>query len=166
MARKDIIGFQLAGFANVAANNAEVVQIAGFSNTAKDTLTGFQLSGFINTAKHVKGSQLGFINVCDTIEKGIPIGFISIVRKGYHTFEIGTEYLHQLGPSDNMYYNYYATQVLRHYGGSHWEEWNNKLRDSLVKSQDTKCTRPGAGIFLVIRTRTTGAGCIARRWRP
>ncbi len=89
VARKDITGVQLAGFANVAGNNAKAIQIAGFSNTAKDTLTGFQLSGFINSAKHVKGSQIGFINICDTLEKGIPLGFISIVRKGYHKFEIG-----------------------------------------------------------------------------
>jgi len=89
IARKDIAGLQLAGFANVAGNNAHAVQIAGFSNTAKDTLTGVQISGFVNTAKHVNGSQLGFINICDTIENGIPLGFISIVRKGYHKLEIG-----------------------------------------------------------------------------
>lgn len=89
VARKDIDGFQLAGFANVAANNAHAVQIAGFSNTAKDTLTGVQISGFINTAKHVNGSQIGFINVCDSMENGIPLGFLSIVKKGYHKLEVG-----------------------------------------------------------------------------
>ncbi len=87
--RRYLKGLQLAGFSNVAGDNADAVQIAGFSNNVKDTLTGFQLSGFINTAKHVKGCQLGFINICDSIENGIPIGFISIVRKGYHEFEIG-----------------------------------------------------------------------------
>ena len=86
---RELIGFQLAGFANIAGNSAHGVQIAGFSNTAKDTLTGLQLSSIINRAKHVKGFQVGFINICDTIEKGIPVGFISIVRKGYHKFEIG-----------------------------------------------------------------------------
>ena len=89
VARKDLTGVQHSGFANVAGNNAKAIQIAGFSNTAKDTLTGFQLSGFVNVANHVKGSQIGFINICDTIEKGIPFGFISIVKKGYHKFEIG-----------------------------------------------------------------------------
>ena len=87
--RKEMSGVQLAGFSNVAVNNADALQIAGFSNTAKDTLTGIQLSSFINTAKHVNGFQIGFINVCDSIENGIPIGFISIVRKGYHKLEIG-----------------------------------------------------------------------------
>jgi hypothetical protein len=79
----------LAGFSNVAGANADAVQISSFCNNVKDTLTGLQLSGFLNTAKHVKGCQLGFINICDSIENGIPIGFISIVKKGYHEFEIG-----------------------------------------------------------------------------
>jgi hypothetical protein len=87
--RRELHGFQLTGFSNVVGGNADAVQISGFSNNVKDTLTGLQLSGFLNTAKHVKGCQLGFINICDSIEDGIPIGFISIVKHGYHEFEIG-----------------------------------------------------------------------------
>ncbi len=36
----------------------------------------------------------------------------------------------------NMYYNYYATQVLKHYGGQEWREWNLAMRDFLVESQE------------------------------
>ncbi|NQU20029.1 MAG: terpene cyclase/mutase family protein [Candidatus Nealsonbacteria bacterium] len=41
------------------------------------------------------------------------------------------------GPSTagNMYYNYYATQVMHHYGGEHWKQWNPRMRDWLVGSQ-------------------------------
>jgi hypothetical protein len=35
----------------------------------------------------------------------------------------------------DMYYNYYATQVMKHIGGNTWKEWNVVMRDSLVKSQ-------------------------------
>ena len=38
-------------------------------------------------------------------------------------------------PGPDMYYNYYATQVMKHIGGRTWEEWNVKMRDHLVKSQ-------------------------------
>ncbi|MEX2185173.1 MAG: prenyltransferase/squalene oxidase repeat-containing protein [Pirellulales bacterium] len=49
----------------------------------------------------------------------------------------GVEYIGKTGPSDsNMYYNYYATQVVHHYGGEAWREWNAKMRDSLVESQE------------------------------
>jgi hypothetical protein len=39
--------------------------------------------------------------------------------------------------TDNMYYNYYATQVMHHFGGENWEKvWNPAMRDFLVKTQD------------------------------
>ncbi|MBM4000131.1 MAG: terpene cyclase/mutase family protein [Planctomycetes bacterium] len=50
----------------------------------------------------------------------------------------GIDYLDKSGPSDsNMYYNYYATQVMRHYGGEPWDRWNAKMRDFLVKTQSS-----------------------------
>ncbi len=54
------------------------------------------------------------------------------------SLKAGAEYLAGVGPNDNMYYNYYATQVMMHYGGEFWEQWNTKMRDRLVESQDTK----------------------------
>ena len=39
------------------------------------------------------------------------------------------------GPSDDVYYNYYATQVVHHWGGEPWDEWNSVMRDKLVNSQ-------------------------------
>lgn len=40
------------------------------------------------------------------------------------------------GPSaDNMYYNYYATQVLHHWGGKPWDVWNQSLRERLIAEQ-------------------------------
>jgi hypothetical protein len=56
----------------------------------------------------------------------------------------GVEYLSRTRPSPgNMYYNYYATQVLRQYcgdpgtdGHEMWEKWNTEIRDKLVKDQE------------------------------
>lgn len=38
----------------------------------------------------------------------------------------------------NVYYWYYATQVMHHYGGSSWRTWNEKMRDLLVSTQEIK----------------------------
>ncbi|QDU29777.1 hypothetical protein ETAA8_48920 [Anatilimnocola aggregata] len=58
-------------------------------------------------------------------------------KKDHPGIEKGIEYLSKTGPSPgNMYYNYYATQCMRHYEGEHWDKWNVKMRDSLVKSQE------------------------------
>lgn len=49
----------------------------------------------------------------------------------------GIEYLSEEGPSDNdIYYNYYATQVLHHWGGPLWSKWNEVMREQLIRTQD------------------------------
>jgi hypothetical protein len=48
----------------------------------------------------------------------------------------GIEYLDKEGPRvDQLYYSYYGTQVMRHYGGNYWENWNKRMRDPLVSKQ-------------------------------
>jgi len=48
----------------------------------------------------------------------------------------GVEYLDKHKPSPNsMYFNYYATQVLHHWGGEEWTRWNDVMRDQLVRTQ-------------------------------
>lgn len=36
----------------------------------------------------------------------------------------------------DVYYTYYATQVMHNAGGKDWQEWNEKMRDYLIKKQD------------------------------
>ncbi len=38
----------------------------------------------------------------------------------------------------NIYYWYYATQVMHHYGGTSWERWNAEMRNTLVATQEKK----------------------------
>jgi hypothetical protein len=48
----------------------------------------------------------------------------------------GVSRLDKIGPSPtNMYYNYYATQVMHHYEGEPWQRWNSKMREHLIASQ-------------------------------
>ena len=57
-------------------------------------------------------------------------------KKDHAALQRGVEWLSNQGPSaDNMYYNYYATQVIRHYDVDSWKKWNGVMRDQLVNSQ-------------------------------
>ena len=48
----------------------------------------------------------------------------------------GAEMISNWGPSDsNMYFNYYATQVMRHMEGEMWKKWNGQMRDWLIAQQ-------------------------------
>jgi hypothetical protein len=38
---------------------------------------------------------------------------------------------------DNVYYWYYATQVMHHWGGEPWEQWNRHMRTALIATQTT-----------------------------
>ena len=44
----------------------------------------------------------------------------------------------------NIYYWYYATQTLHHFGGPEWDEWNLRMRDVLVDTQETQGHRAGS----------------------
>jgi hypothetical protein len=44
----------------------------------------------------------------------------------------------------NIYYWYYATQVMHHYGGPQWELWNRHLRDMLIVEQRRGGKYPGS----------------------
>ncbi len=50
-------------------------------------------------------------------------------------------------PRNNMYYNYYATQVLHHYGGYEWVKWNTVMREYLIANQETGGHAAGSWFF-------------------
>lgn len=62
--------------------------LCAYANVNTGDIKGLQAAGFINVAKKVDGAQIGFINIADTIENGVAIGFLSIVKRGYRVIEI------------------------------------------------------------------------------
>jgi hypothetical protein len=77
------------------------------------------------------------------------IGLLSRMYLGWKrdrpALQRGVAQLGKWGPDEkNMYYNYYATQVMHHFGGSAWERWNKEMRDLLVESQATEGHETGS----------------------
>jgi hypothetical protein len=80
-------------------------------------------------------------------------------KRDHPGLERGAQWISNLGPSlndrsANMYYNYYATQVMRQYGGEKgdpqwemWEKWNEKMRDPLVAMQSKEGPTEGSWYF-------------------
>jgi len=89
VARKNVGGWQIAGLSNYA-KTVRLSQLAGLGNIAAERVKGAQVSLLFNYSKYVDGGQFSFINIADSVG-GIPIGFISIVRKGYHKIELSVE---------------------------------------------------------------------------
>ncbi|MFN7732257.1 MAG: hypothetical protein ACK5OB_10145 [Pirellula sp.] len=52
------------------------------------------------------------------------------------------------GPiAGDIYYNYYATQVMKQYGGAEWDGWNNKMRDMILSAQVKDGHAKGSWVF-------------------
>jgi hypothetical protein len=61
----------------------------------------------------------------------MPLGW----KKDNPALQRGVARLARIGPTSDLYYDYYATQVLHHMEGDMWVAWNTKMRDTLVKTQ-------------------------------
>lgn len=85
-----VTGIQAAGVLNIVTTDVNGVQFAGVTNYTHHDVEGGQVAAVLNIARNVKGFQLGLFNYSDSTS-GTPIGLISIVRKGYHKVELGTD---------------------------------------------------------------------------
>ena len=71
----------------------------------------------------------------------------------------GVEFLASRGPSmEDIYFNYYATQVLHHWDGELWDKWNRQMREQLVGTQIKE--GPGAGSWDVTDPHGNAGGRI------
>jgi len=83
------------------------------------------------------------------------IGLLSRMYTGWEqdhaSLERGVEYLSKTGPSkNNMYYNYYATQVMFQADGPYgdtWNKWNREMRDYLTSTQSKHGAEAGSWFF-------------------
>jgi serine/threonine protein kinase len=56
-------------------------------------------------------------------------------KKDHPALQRGVERLAQRGPSSDLYFDYYANQVMHHMSGDRWIAWNEKMRNMLVDGQ-------------------------------
>ena len=94
---------------------------------------------FLDTVQANNGANYGYTtpgNGAATTAVGLLCRMYLGWKKDNPALERGVKWLANQGPSKtDMYFNYYATQVLRHWEGDLWKTWNEKLRDQLVESQ-------------------------------
>lgn len=56
----------------------------------------------------------------------------------------GVALLNKTYPRENLYTMYFATQVMKNWGGKEWERWNGLLREDLVAGQETEGPAKGS----------------------
>lgn len=108
---------------------------------------------YLKNVSNTNGSFYGYLDAPDSQSRKSPactsIGLLCRMYMGWDKdtpgLIEGVSYLGGKGPSpSDMYYNYYATQVMKQYGGKDWDKWNKKMRDYLVKEQSKSGNSAGS----------------------
>ena len=138
-----VVGWQL-----MALKSAQAAKI----RINKRTFMG--VNTFLDLASHDDGARYGYLP--KTAENaGGPrptmdaVGLLCRMYLGWdekdERLAKGVELLAKRGPDRNdSYYSYYATQVLHHWGGQKWDEWNAVQRDYLVSTQENGGPQAGS----------------------
>lgn len=123
-------------------------QMAGLSVPSP---TIFQVRRFLDGVQYDDGSQYGYMGPRPrktTTAVGLLCRMYTGWRHNHPALQRGVVYLSNWGPSqENIYYNYYATQVMRHWGDRLWKRWNAKMREQLINTQATKGHESGSWYF-------------------
>ena len=138
-----VVGWQL-----MALKSAQAAKI----RINKRTFLG--VSTFLDLASYENGARYAYLP--KTAEKaGGPrptmdaVGLLCRMYLGWDETDErlakGVELLAKRGPDRNdSYYSYYATQVLHHWGGQKWDEWNAVQREYLVSTQEMSGPQAGS----------------------
>ena len=100
----------------------------------------WQLAGeFLDSVQADNGAAYGY-RTPQRLQTTSAVGLLCRMYMGWdrerEALARGISRLDKIGPSPtNMYYNYYATQVMHHYGGEPWQRWNAKMREHLIATQ-------------------------------
>ena len=93
---------------------------------------------FLNRVQQDEGSMYGYTdpgNAYGTSAVGLLCRMYLGWKKDNPALQRGVMRLAKKGPSNDLYFDYYATQILHHVEGDAWVAWNTKMRDMLVKAQ-------------------------------
>lgn len=79
---KNIFGFQISNFMNVASGSVYGAQFSGFMNISSKEVKGIQATGFMNIGKNIQGAQAsGFMNVATDVDGVQATGFLNVAKK-------------------------------------------------------------------------------------
>jgi hypothetical protein len=110
------------------------------------------VSRFLDFVALDQGAGYGYVDANYGTEATSAVGLLCRMYLGWKrdhpALTRGVQVISAQGPSPtNLYFNYYATQVLHHYEGPLWGKWNTTMRDYLVRSQSERGHQAGSWFF-------------------
>ncbi|MCS7306040.1 MAG: hypothetical protein NZ602_13165 [Thermoguttaceae bacterium] len=115
---------------------------------------------FLDSVQTHQGALYGYMDAAPR-QSTTAIGLLCRMYLGWHpdhpALRRGIAYVDQWGPSaEDIYYNYYAAQLMHHWGGPEWKRWNSRLRDYLLRTQVSQGHEAGSWYFDGEHTRVGG----------
>jgi len=99
----------------------------------------------------VKGDEIGATYGYTGPGKGAGTSAVGLLcrmylgwKKDHPGLQEGARIIAKRGPTNDLYYNYYATQIMHHMEGEMWIAWNNKMKAQLLKNQSNKDHEAGS----------------------
>ena len=147
-----VVGWQLMALKSGQAANIKI-----------DRSVFKAIDAFLDTAAYEDGTEYGYqpkqAYLMDPKKNGDGEGAVTSTRSSIgllcrmylgwdqddERLKKGVEKIARRGPDrDNAYHAYYATQLLHHWGGELWEEWNAVQRDMLISTQEQAGPQAGS----------------------
>ena len=147
----------VAGWQIMALQSAKAGRIKVQSSSILDA------KKFLNSVQSAEGALYAYVPGEGPSDSMTAVGLLCRIYLGWKrenpALKAGVEHLAKVGPRPgNIYFNYYATQVLHHWGGDLWKEWNLKMREELLTTQVKDGA--GAGSWNVTDSHGGGGGRI------
>ena len=103
---------------------------------------------FLNSVESQKGARYGYTDNSRFSPGLTAVGLLCRMylgwKKDHPALKNGVAYLARTGPTPDLYYDYYATQIMHHMEGDVWIAWNTKIKAMLLKAQSTKDHEAGS----------------------
>jgi hypothetical protein len=120
----------------------------------------FLAEKFLSSVQNEDGSKYGYLSRQPrpgTTAVGLLCRMYTGWRRDNPGLIKGVANLNAWGPSaENLYFNYYATQVMFHWAGPEWADWNRKMRDMLVATQAADGHAAGSWYFAGLHGKAGG----------
>jgi hypothetical protein len=145
-------GFQQPGDTSAVGWQVMALKSAHMAYLNVPAVTIQKASHFLDSVQTEYGAKYGYTNRQDR-RSTTAVGLLCRMYLGWDRnhppMQEGVAYLAKEGPQKktDIYTNYYATQIMRHYGGDEWEKWNEVMRDYLIETQAKNGHEKGSWFF-------------------
>jgi hypothetical protein len=103
---------------------------------------------FLNSVESQNGARYGYTDNSRFSPGLTAVGLLCRMYLGWKkdnpALKDGVAYLAKVGPTADLYYDYYATQIMHHMEGDVWIAWNTKMKGMLIKAQSNKDHEAGS----------------------